>query len=34
MCDVRVSGVFAVGTWCVRCRGMRCGVRYGGNAQG
>ena len=25
MCDVRVSGVFDVGTWCVRCRGMRCG---------
>ena len=25
MCDVRVSSVFAVGTWCVRCRGMRCG---------
>ena len=25
MCGVRVSGVFAVGTWCVRCRGMRCG---------
>ena len=21
MCDVRVSGVFAAGTWCVRCRG-------------
>ena len=21
---VRVSGVFAAGTWCVMCRGMRC----------
>ena len=25
MWGVRVSGVFAAGTWCVRCRGMRCG---------
>ena len=31
---VRVSGVFAAGTWCVRCRGIRCGVRYGGKVQG